>query len=130
MGHSQAGRYPFETALLDPTGIKALIAIEPPGCRSSEYSAEDISKLAKFPILVVFGDHLDTPQIFGPNWMPLFKDCEAFVARVNAAKGNVTMLHTPKLGIHGNSHMLMQDRNNLQIANLIMKWIDENTHEK
>jgi pimeloyl-ACP methyl ester carboxylesterase len=127
MGHSQAGRYPFETALLDPQGIKALIAIEPPGCKSNEYSAEQIAKLAKFPILIVFGDHLDTVQNVGPNWMPLFKDCEAFVARINGAKGNARMLHTVELGIHGNSHMLMQDKNNLQIADLTMKWIDQHS---
>jgi hypothetical protein len=28
------------------------------------------------------------------------------------------------LGIRGNSHMIMVDRNNLQIANLIPWWID------
>ena len=127
MGHSQAGRYPLETALLDPQGIKALIAIEPPGCKSNEYSAEQIARLAKFPILVVFGDHLDTPQSVGPNWLPFFKDCEAFIARVNAAKGNARMLHPGDAGIHGNSHMIMQDKNNLQIADLIMKWIDQHS---
>jgi hypothetical protein len=35
------------------------------------------------------------------------------------------MMHLPKLGIKGNSHMLMQDRNNLQIADLILAWIDK-----
>jgi pimeloyl-ACP methyl ester carboxylesterase len=125
MGHSQAGRYPFETALLDPTGIRALIAIEPPGCNSGAYSEKQISKLAEFPILIVFGDHLDTPQSVGPNWLPFFQDCEALIARINAAKGNARMLHPPEMGIHGNSHMIMQDKNNLQIADLIMKWIDQ-----
>ena len=33
------------------------------------------------------------------------------------------MLHPPDLGIRGNSHMLMQDKNNLQIADLILAWI-------
>jgi pimeloyl-ACP methyl ester carboxylesterase len=127
MGHSQAGRYPFETALLDPRGIKALIAIEPPGCKSNDYSAEQIVRLARFPILVVFGDHLDTPQSVGPSWLPFFKDCEAFIARVNAAKGNARMLHPVESGIHGNSHMIMQDKNNLQIADLIMQWIDQHS---
>ena len=28
-------------------------------------------------------------------------------------------------GIRGNSHMIMQDKNNLQVADLILKWIDE-----
>ncbi len=36
------------------------------------------------------------------------------------------MLYPPNLGIHGNSHMFMLDKNNLQIADLILKWIDEN----
>ena len=35
------------------------------------------------------------------------------------------MLNPPDRGIHGNSHMIMQDENNLQIADLILQWIDE-----
>ena len=40
------------------------------------------------------------------------------------------MLHPPALGILGNSHMFMLDKNNLQIADLILKWIDENVGKK
>jgi hypothetical protein len=29
------------------------------------------------------------------------------------------------MGIHGNSHMFMQDRNSLELADLILDWIDE-----
>ena len=36
------------------------------------------------------------------------------------------MLHLPKEGIHGNSHMIMQDKNNLRIADMIIKWMKEN----
>ncbi|MFB0872608.1 MULTISPECIES: hypothetical protein [unclassified Sphingobium] len=126
LGHSQAGRFPFETALLDPRGIRSLIAVEPPGCNSSGYSDEQIRRLAKLPILVVFGDHLEVPQSVGPNWLPFFKDCETFIARVNAVGGNAKMLHPPAIGINGNSHMLMQDKNNLQIADLISEWINQN----
>jgi hypothetical protein len=28
------------------------------------------------------------------------------------------------MGIKGNSHMLMQDKNNLELADLIIAWID------
>jgi hypothetical protein len=28
------------------------------------------------------------------------------------------------IGIHGNSHMLMQDKNSLQIADWLVTWID------
>ena len=31
----------------------------------------------------------------------------------------------PDRGIRGNSHMIMQDKNHLQIADLILQWIDE-----
>jgi hypothetical protein len=29
------------------------------------------------------------------------------------------------MGIKGNSHMLMQDKNNAQLADLILGWIDK-----
>jgi hypothetical protein len=36
------------------------------------------------------------------------------------------MLYPPELGIHGNTHLIMMDRNNLQIADLILDWIEGN----
>lgn len=123
IGHSQSGQFPFETALISPVGIQALVAIEPAGCNSAGYSNEEIAKLAKLPILIVFGDHLDTPQEFGASWLSYFQDCEAFAARIRAAKGDVRLLRTSDVGIHGNSHMMMQDKNNLEIADLIIKWL-------
>ena len=35
------------------------------------------------------------------------------------------MLAPPERGIRGNSHMIMQDKNHLQIADFILQWIDE-----
>jgi len=35
------------------------------------------------------------------------------------------MLNPAERGIPGNSHMMMQDKNNLQIADFILQWIDE-----
>lgn len=32
-------------------------------------------------------------------------------------------------GIMGNSHMMMMDRNNKQIAQRIMRWIEQNTED-
>jgi len=42
----------------------------------------------------------------------------------------MTYIHLPALGIKGNSHMFMQDNNNLQVADIIMKWIDKNVKPK
>jgi hypothetical protein len=50
--------------------------------------------------------------------------CQALIGRVKSAGGQAEMLAPPDRGIRGNSHMIMQDKNNLQIADLILKWID------
>jgi len=79
------------------------------------------------PILIVFGDNLASPTgVPGPTWQERFNDCENFIARIAAAKGKAEMLYPPKLGILGNTHMIMQDKNNLVIADLIIKWINVN----
>ena len=39
-------------------------------------------------------------------------------------------MHLPKMGIRGNSHMLMQDRNNLDLADLILQWIDRHAEPR
>ena len=79
---------------------------------------------------MVFGDHLDAVTGTMVSWRAAYNDCQAFIARVNAAGGAAEMLHPPDLGIHGNSHMIMQDRNNLQIADLILQWIGRATQER
>jgi pimeloyl-ACP methyl ester carboxylesterase len=127
MGHSESGLFPLEAALTDPAGIRGLIDIEPGGCNAAVYTDEQVATLATIPILVVFGDHLDTNiPGFGPFWEGAFADCQAFITRVNDMGGNAQMLYPPDLGIYGNSHMIMQDENNLQIADLILDWIREN----
>ena len=50
-------------------------------------------------------------------------DAAETVARINAAGGQAAMLDPTEHGIRGNSHMIMQDRNNLQIADLILNWM-------
>ena len=36
------------------------------------------------------------------------------------------MLVLPEINIHGNTHMLMQDDNNLEIADLLLDWMAKN----
>jgi hypothetical protein len=54
------GPFPLEAALLNPTAAKGLVLVEPGRCPAN-YTAEQIKTLAPVPILVVFGDHRDTP---------------------------------------------------------------------
>jgi hypothetical protein len=124
IGHSQSGSFPLEVALLAPTSTKALVLVEPGRC--PEYTAEQVARLATVPVLVVFGDHRTTPTGLPtlPTWQQRFEACEALIARLKVAGGDAQMLDPSDRGIRGNSHMIMQDKNHLQIADLILQWID------
>ena len=75
---------------------------------------------------MMFGDHLsDMPAGGVANWATSFDSCNAFVAAVKKAGGDAEMMHLPALGIHGNSHMLMQDRNSDRLADFVLAWIDK-----
>ena len=131
MGHSQSGRFPLEAALLDPTRARGLVLVEP-GVFPSRYTDEQVKTLAKVPVLVVFGDHRDTPTGISsrPSWQLSFDGCQELIGRLKAAGGQAQMLDPAERGIRGNSHMIMQDKNSLQIADLILQWIDEHVGKR
>jgi hypothetical protein len=56
--------------------------------------------------------------------------CQALIGRIRSAGGQADMLTPPDRGIRGNSHMIMQDKNNLQIADLILTWIAEHVRTR
>ena len=124
MGHSQSGSFPLASALLNPSVAKGLVLVEPGTCPAT-YTPEQIAALAKVPILIVFGDHRDTdtgiPNL--PSWQTRYQACQALIGQLKTAGGQAEMLNPPDRGIRGNSHMIMQDKNNLQIADLILQWI-------
>lgn len=125
MSHSQSGAFPLEAALVNAAGIKAMVLVEPGVCPAT-YTDTQIATLATLPIMVVYGDHLDTPTGTPDfSWQASYNGCRAFVARVNAAGGKARMLRLPEQGVRGNRHMVMQDSNNLRVADLILKWVDE-----
>jgi len=128
MGHSESGFFPQQAALIDPAGIKGMISIEMP---CATMSPAQISTLAKIPTLVMFGDHLGDVQGGGPaNWNASYQGCQTFVQQVKAAGGDAEMMYLPELGIKGNTHRLMQDRNNLDLADLLITWIDNHVESK
>jgi hypothetical protein len=127
MGHSESGFFPQQAALIDPSGIRGLISIEQP---CPELTPAQIATLAKIPNLMMFGDHLNDVQGGPANWASSFESCQRYVQAIKDAGGDAEMMHLPAMGIRGNSHMLMQDRNNLQLADLILKWIDKVERKK
>jgi pimeloyl-ACP methyl ester carboxylesterase len=96
--------------------VKGIVAVEgvPP---NPERSKVDEAVLAKIPLLSVFGDYL-SPE-----------SAEDYVAKVVKAGGDATAIALPKLGISGNGHAMMLERNNEQIADLIEQWIAEHVKE-
>jgi pimeloyl-ACP methyl ester carboxylesterase len=127
MGHSESGFFPQQAALIDPSGIRGMISIEQ---QCPDLPQPQIAALAKIPTLVMFGDHLSDVVSNISNWKANYDGCAAYVAKVKAAGGDITMMLLPAMGIRGNSHMLMQDRNNLQLADLILGWLDKHVDNK
>jgi hypothetical protein len=128
MGHSESGFFPEEAALIDAKGVRGIISIEQV-CRTDLKPAQ-LATLAKIPTLVMFGDHLDGVQGGPASWQRNFEGCQTFIKQVNDAGGKASMMYLPEMGIKGNSHMLMQDRNNLQLADLLLQWIDQAVEAK
>jgi hypothetical protein len=93
-----------------------VISIEPAACPSA---TSDMTPYKGTPILVLFGDNTEG----APMWGPIVTACRAYVGALRAAGGRADIVVLPEVGIKGNSHMLMQDLNNLQIANLLIDWI-------
>lgn len=114
VGHSQSSGFPTQAVLKGKGGISGIIQLET-GCFANLDEAQ-IAQLAQVPILVMVGDH------FGEQPGP---DCVKEMEQVNGAGGDMTFISLPDAGLKGNSHMFMQDRNNIEVADLIIKWIDE-----
>ena len=86
---------------------------------TSALSYEQIATLATIPTLVLYGDHL------AGGFARSYDDCRNnFVPRIQAAGGDITFISLPELGSIGNSHMMMLDKHNLDVAGVIADWID------
>ena len=120
VGHSQSSYFPTQAAIKDPRGIKAIIQLET-GCFSN-LTADQIKTLSRIPMLIVVGDHFSTPQPAA--------DCQTEMTQINDAGGDFTFLALPNAGLVGNSHMMMQDKNNLKVADLIQAWIETHVEHK
>jgi hypothetical protein len=115
--HSLGAVYGRAVLQLRPGLIKALIDLEGRQACMPELTSDEIkSSYVPVPFLFVAGDH-------GYEGEPV---CRPFVAAINTAGGKATYLHLPDRGLKGNTHMMMMDRNNLQVADLLLEWIAKN----
>jgi pimeloyl-ACP methyl ester carboxylesterase len=113
--HSQAGQFGFKVAQARPDKVKALVAVEPAGIGDPKQAAA----LKGIPMLAVFGDNIALDS----RWPQIRKNDDGFFGEIAKAGGKVDVLDLPKAGLKGNSHMLMMDKNNEQVAALIQDWL-------
>ena len=90
---------------------------------------KEFEKLTKLPILLIYGDYIpDKPsEAAGPDkWRSELAMAKKFISTVNKHGGHAQLIHLPDIGIHGNSHFLMAEKNNVEIANIIEDWLKKN----
>jgi hypothetical protein len=117
VSHSQSGMYPFLAAASGNQKIAAIVAIEPGLCPAA---TDPMKPFTKIPIMVLWGDNVEV----SPIWAPRAAACDAFVAAVSKAGGHAEVVRLPSVGFHGNSHMLMLDKNSLEVADWLAGYMD------
>lgn len=89
-------------------------------------SKSDFLKLTKIPIVIYYGDFIPVSPDPNPGldgWRVRLEMAKKWRDAVNAAGGDVTLIHLPDNGIKGNTHFPFSDLNNIEIADLMSNWL-------
>jgi pimeloyl-ACP methyl ester carboxylesterase len=115
MVHSQSGTFGFKVLEARPDKVKALVAVEPVlgGDRNK------VASIKSTPILVVYGDNARDH----PRWSKIRQGGVDYAGVLKTAGGTIDVIDLPDVGIKGNSHMIMMDKNSDVVAGLIQKWL-------
>lgn len=144
--HSQAGGPGWLTAIKS-SKVKAIVSFEPgssflfpegeaPAPIPSAFDtvqavtvpAAQFMALTRIPILVIYGDNIPAQPVTLPaqdSWRARLQMARQWRDTINRHGGDVTVLHLPEIGIRGNTHFPMSDLNNLQIADLVSRYLAE-----
>jgi len=142
--HSQGGGPGWLTAIKSPN-VKAIVAFEPgsgfifpqgelPPAMPSAAGAlspegvplSDFQKLTHVPIVIYYGDNFPvepTAERGQDNWRVRLAMARLWVDAINRHGGDARLVHLPEIGIRGNTHFLMSDLNNVQIADLVSQFL-------
>ena len=113
--HSQAGSFGFKVAEARPDKVKALIAVEP----SAPGNKDKVAVLKGIPMAVIYGDNAKEH----PRWGQIRRNVVGYADAIKGAGGSVDLIDLPDIGIKGNTHMVMMDRNSDEVADVIQKWL-------
>ena len=113
--HSQSGTFGQKVAQARPDKVKALVLVEPAGPGDPKLAGN----LRNTPILAVYGDYIEEDA----RWPTIRANEIKFLEQVRAAGGKFDVVNLPQIGIKGNSHMIMMDKNSDQVADVIQQWL-------
>jgi hypothetical protein len=88
----------------------------------------DFLRLTKIPIVLYYGDNIPEEPAKEPGpeqWRRFLGVARLWRDAVNKRGGDVTLVHLPEKGIRGNTHFMMSDLNNVQIADLLSQYLAE-----
>ena len=144
--HSQSGGLGWITAIKNPN-VRAVISYEPgsnfvfprgeaPSAMESsagmlealEIPMKDFLKLTKIPVIIYYGDNIPAMANDNPGqdfWRVRLEMAKLWRDAVNQHGGDVTLIHLPEIGIHGNTHFPFSDLNNIEIADLLSDFLKE-----
>jgi pimeloyl-ACP methyl ester carboxylesterase len=111
----------YEPAASDPSQLTFVRQDKPDGpdlarCWLQKDPARQLPGLQKAPVLVVHGE---------ASFHAPYEHCT--IKYLEQAGVHPTWLDLGKAGIHGNGHMMMLEKNNLQVADAIAKWMAKAT---
>lgn len=84
--------------------------------------------LTKIPIVIYYGDNIPMEPATNPgqdNWRVRLAMARLWRDALNRRGGDVTVVHLPEIGIRGNTHFPFSDLNNLEIADLLSKFLEK-----
>jgi len=121
--------YEAGSGFLFPEGeVPSPIASSAGALEAAGVPMKDFMQLTKIPIIIYYGDNIpdapsDNPGLDG--WRARLKMARLWRDAVNKHGGDVTVVHLPEAGLKGNTHFPFSDLNNLQVADLMSKWLKE-----
>ncbi|MCI7402668.1 alpha/beta fold hydrolase [Pyramidobacter sp.] len=123
MAHSQGANFALPAALAHPDKVKGLILLEP--ARTPDPQTTDFSALKEIPQLVLWGDFIRVPELCAWTKAAYFKIYPEYFRIMKELGMPITWIDLPKRGIFGNTHLLMMDRNSVQVAEMVQSWMTE-----
>ena len=122
--HSQGCSFAAHAALHNPELVKGLVFVEPSAM--PDYKKYDLSVLENIPQLFLWGDYLDEYGQWNktiPGKDSYYKSVKQYYEQLTKVTKCAEWVELPEIGICGNTHMMMHDRNSLEIASLIQTWL-------